>query len=446
MLIAAALLCLLQTVGMMMLWCLNRRLPGMIWWTTSALFYALCTPLFAIQNELKYPVLMYVLPNGLNVAAAAFFYVGSCRFSGRNVRKRLLLPVLAVFALAFLYFTFVDQNQAMRIHLMSTVMGFTYALSAVTLWRQTNPGLRFSARFTAGAFAVCTGWMIYRLVALWGFMSMGAVFNNSLPNMLLISFGLVMTYLWTFCIVLMINQYQACKIEERMTAQFLAEEELLKARHEVEKQRSLRMRQLVVRDLHDGIGGITATLAMLASVGRDDEGEEREELMRHIEMIAIEGNREVRALMNTLEKGAFEWGDWLRDLLHYSEKTLDATGVKLVSKTEGEVPEGTIGDTVAAISLMRTVKEAVNNIARHAGASLATLVLEFSAEWLAITISDDGKGYEGPRKGGRGMDNMQRRIDELYGTFAIDRNVERGTRISIGIPVPLHSVEEEQLG
>lgn len=435
--IAGAILALLQTFGMGVLWSLNRRLPGIGYWTASTILYAICSPLFAMQWMHGPRLLLFVVPNVMSAAAAVCFYVGACRFTEQPVRKRVLFSVHGVGLLVFLYFLYVDGNQPARIHLMSLLVGFSYAMTAATLWGERRPGLKFSTRFTAVAFGVCALSMVYRLIALWSNEQLGGTMENSVTNLVVTLFAMAMAYFWTFCIVLLVNQHQAKEISDRMTAQFSIEEELLKAKNEVEKHRSLRLRQLMVRDLHDGIGGITATLAMLASLGREEMGGEREELLKHIETIALEGSREVRALMGSLENGVLRWDEWLADLRDYARK---AAGIPLEWQVEGVVPEGVIDDTAAAISLMRAVKESVHNVARHAQANRMRMHFRFEEERLSLTIEDDGGGFVKPREGGRGLKNMHRRADDLGGSFSLKGG--EGTTAAFVIPMPLKYVEE----
>src|SRR5690606_40467455 len=100
------------------------------------------------------------------------------------------------------------------------------------------------------------------------------------------------------------------------------ERELAHALRDAQEHRLLRHQQLLGRDLHDGRGGITANLALLATLGRELETTDaREKLLGHIERMAIEGNREVRTLLNTLERGTMHWNDWLTAIRGHFTKT-----------------------------------------------------------------------------------------------------------------------------
>ena len=62
---------------------------------------------------------------------------------------------------------------------------------------------------------------------------------------------------------------------------------------------------------------------------------------------------------------------------------------------------------------------------------------------LVISVKDNGKGFEGAEKtngnydgfGGNGLVNMRRRAKNLGGTFEIDSQPKRGTKVMIKIPL-----------
>ena len=65
------------------------------------------------------------------------------------------------------------------------------------------------------------------------------------------------------------------------------------------------------------------------------------------------------------------------------------------------------------------VKEALNNIVKHAAATTAFVSLSIRGNEVRVTAGDDGKGFAGPREGGNGLANMRERMADIGGTFAI---------------------------
>ena len=94
---------------------------------------------------------------------------------------------------------------------------------------------------------------------------------------------------------------------------------------------------------------------------------------------------------------------------------------------EGPV-DAAISDEVAG-QLLAIIREAVTNIARHARATEATLLLGVDGGQCRLQISDDGRGMGGTETlgGGRGMHNMRRRAEELHGHLEVSATGSGGT-------------------
>ena len=296
--------------------------------------------------------------------------------------------------------------------------------------------MRFSMHFTGILFLLFTAVLVARLVRTVEVRPPVAIFDGSTAHWVLFLAVAVFGYLRAFGTILMINQRQTSELEERHAAQRRMEGELAAARQDAEEQRALRQRQALVRDLHDGIGGITANLAMLAALGREEEKEAvRHETLKQIQDIALEGNRELRSLMNTLDRGNFQWSDWLAELREYSCKVTEPHGIRMTWEIRGTVTEAPITEPVAAISLARAVKEAVHNITRHSRATEARIELDFRQDQLEIRVSDNGRGLPVPLSGGRGLKNMTRRAEELGGRLTVSGDC--GTILHFTLPLPL---------
>lgn len=91
-----------------------------------------------------------------------------------------------------------------------------------------------------------------------------------------------------------------------------------------------------------------------------------------------------------------------------------------------------------AAGLYRVAQEALSNVARHAGASNATLSLDMQPEAITLQVCDDGKGFDPVKleRGGRhlGLTSMAERAAELRGTFHIDSRPGQGTTLTVVVP------------
>jgi len=96
-------------------------------------------------------------------------------------------------------------------------------------------------------------------------------------------------------------------------------------------------------------------------------------------------------------------------------------------------------DDHVVTELLPTLREALSNVVRHAGASHVALHVSVVDGWLQADVDDDGSGGAADRPGGKGLSNMRRRAEGLGGEVAVTPGAGgRGTRVRWR--VPLHQV------
>ena len=79
------------------------------------------------------------------------------------------------------------------------------------------------------------------------------------------------------------------------------------------------------------------------------------------------------------------------------------------------------------------VKEALNNVLKHAGGKVVYLQIKTDGHALKIVIADDGKGFApgSPATSGRhnGLENMRRRAEAAAGQLNVTSSPGEGTRV-----------------
>jgi PAS domain S-box-containing protein len=99
-------------------------------------------------------------------------------------------------------------------------------------------------------------------------------------------------------------------------------------------------------------------------------------------------------------------------------------------------------DRAWTTAIFRIVQEALTNVARHAGATRATVHLEEEGGGVRLVVEDNGRGIsrEGlssPRS--FGLQGMKERVAQMRGTITITGRAGHGTRIVVRIPRPTAS-------
>jgi len=79
-------------------------------------------------------------------------------------------------------------------------------------------------------------------------------------------------------------------------------------------------------------------------------------------------------------------------------------------------------------------KEAVTNVARHAGAGRVAMRLERLDDRLRLEVEDDGAGFDpAAQSPGSGLDNMRRRAHHAGAQLFIETAPARGTTIRLDL-------------
>jgi signal transduction histidine kinase len=101
-----------------------------------------------------------------------------------------------------------------------------------------------------------------------------------------------------------------------------------------------------------------------------------------------------------------------------------------------EGPVDTATPAPIATDMLAALREALSNVARHAGASHVDVVVNVDTTSLTLSVTDDGVGPPAPgQPRGHGLDNMKARATQREGTFDIGPADPRGTVIEWRVPL-----------
>jgi signal transduction histidine kinase len=204
-------------------------------------------------------------------------------------------------------------------------------------------------------------------------------------------------------------------------------EELQESRRRIVKVRDETRRRLE-RDLHDGAQQrLVALRVRLGLVGRLVEKQGPEGLGEALAGISDEAQSAIDALRD-FARGVYP-------------PLLEAEGlVAALTAQARRAPlpvtvEGSVGrhDREVEAAVYFSVLEALQNVAKHAGAHEARVLLSEDDGSLRFEVVDDGGGFSGGAEGS-GVRNMRDRIDAIDGSLSIESALGRGTTVSGRVP------------
>lgn len=194
-----------------------------------------------------------------------------------------------------------------------------------------------------------------------------------------------------------------------------------------------RERARIAKDIHDDLGANLTLIARLGHLARQEKTGERIEKMESTARLAIKSLDEIVWAVNPRN-------DTLAHLIDYmgqfATDYLYAAGVRCLL----DVPEQALPLEVPSNvrhNVFLVVKEALQNIVKHANAAGVWLRISTTRSNLRIVIEDDGRGFDhAPADAlADGLRNMRQRMNEIGGQFQIQSQAGQGTQIIIEIPL-----------
>jgi PAS domain S-box-containing protein len=195
----------------------------------------------------------------------------------------------------------------------------------------------------------------------------------------------------------------------------------------------------IARELHDELGQLLTALKMdLVSI-RDRMGDRDPELGAITEKMArtvdqtVTSVRRIAADLRPLmldDLGLFDALSWL------VEDFTERSGVRCELQLTGEDRLNSFERT-ATNTVYRILQESLTNIARHAGAHNAWIVIGANDQEMRMEIEDDGRGIESSDLGkvrSLGLTGMRERVLHIGGTLEVGRAPRGGTRVSVHLP------------
>ncbi|MET9138521.1 GAF domain-containing protein [Streptomyces parvulus] len=211
--------------------------------------------------------------------------------------------------------------------------------------------------------------------------------------------------------------------------------ELAERRRDAEQIALLEDRDRIARDLHDlAIQRLFATAMTLQSAGRFIQHDRAAERVQRAVGDLDETIKIIRSTifgLRSRDDDSTSSGLRARAVRSVAETAPAlgfAPGIRMEGLLDTHVPKDTVEHLVAVLT------ESLTNVARHAHAGRADVVLETDGTWVRLTVSDDGVGI--PPGGHRsGLRNMAERARGLGGEMRLESPEEGGTRLVWRVPV-----------
>ena len=209
----------------------------------------------------------------------------------------------------------------------------------------------------------------------------------------------------------------------------------------LERQRAMdRERARIARDIHDSLGAGLTRMAMMSDLARKGAGPQAN-LPDRLDAIY----RNARSLARSVDE--IVWAvnprnDTVSRFLSYVvndvEEFVHAGDLSL----RLDVPDGPSDErplpTHVRHHVCLAIREALQNVLRHAAASHVDFSINVADAWMTVAIRDDGVGFDPHQPLAAeqdGLANMRHRVGEVGGTVVVASAPRSGTTVTFRVPV-----------
>jgi signal transduction histidine kinase len=244
----------------------------------------------------------------------------------------------------------------------------------------------------------------------------------------------VLGALGVVAMILLGAMFWALSLRRRVSAQAAI------IRQKAQREAAHEERARIAKDIHDDVGSSLTFITMLGEQCREDIAKPRE-LAIHTDKIVTYARGTVQAL-DEIVWAINPQNDTLDALVgylnQYAGQFFESTNVRC----RLDVPEtlsSVVLPTEVRHDLFLVVKEALNNVLKHAQASEVSVAITESPGVLEIAIEDNGRGFDAATSAGSrpgdGLNNMRKRMAKIGGGFFFASLPGQGTKLRLTVKV-----------
>jgi signal transduction histidine kinase len=200
-------------------------------------------------------------------------------------------------------------------------------------------------------------------------------------------------------------------------------------------------RRRIARELHDQMGqNLTALNLGLKSLLDNKPRSDLSSRVRHLQELSTQTARDLHRVALELRPAALDDLGLIKAIRSLAETW--STRCRIDVDFEAGQYEATGISSEIETTLYRIIQEALNNVAKHSGATRVGLVLGRTADHVQAIIEDDGRGFKNsganspPDSNGRlGLLGIQERLGMIGGSLEVESAPERGATLIVRVPI-----------
>jgi len=206
-----------------------------------------------------------------------------------------------------------------------------------------------------------------------------------------------------------------------------------------------RERARWARELHDSVlQGMGSRRLLLSSALKSGDPKRLANAVEEGLRDVVRDIDDLRRLITELRPATLDQLGLVVALEDLAERVGHSAGLELDAGMEVEA--GRLDPELETV-VYRLVQEALNNVAKHAGADRVQLRVRTADDRLVLLVSDDGRGFDPTADhSGFGLAGMRERVELAGGELQIESKPGAGTQVTASVPLAAGSDLDEAAG
>ncbi len=189
-------------------------------------------------------------------------------------------------------------------------------------------------------------------------------------------------------------------------------------------------RNRISADMHDDLGAGMTAIRLYSELAKSKAGEN---ILPEIEKISSSSDElinKMNAIIWSMSSHNDTLGNMVSYIRSYTIDYLENTGITPIIIIPEKLPALVVNGIIRR-NVFLVIKEALQNVIKHAAASEVKIVLQKEKEGISLSIHDNGKGidFDNIRQFSNGLSNMKKRMKDVEIEFSIENN--NGTLIKL---------------
>lgn len=236
-------------------------------------------------------------------------------------------------------------------------------------------------------------------------------------------------------ILLSISAYKRIQLKQQTALQeLMLSQQKAAAKAVLEAEENERKR--IAIELHDSVGQMMSAAKMNLSAIENQLNFNNEQVLRNFKKAVVlvdDSCKEVRNVSHSMMPTALAKAGLPKALQELIEK-VNQENIEFHLHVEG-FSEDAATNTDAL--LYRIIQECIQNIIKHAEASIVDIAVVKDDAGISVTVEDNGKGFDTQiltQLKGIGIKNIKSRVELLNGTVEWQSSIDKGTLVAIHLP------------